>query len=254
MNKIRLGRHTLEVYENIEELPIKRFHAFNKYLLIDAGIGSDVSDITGHVDRALAFMHQKDEDSAKTELHNLRQALYFVAEKESPKYMSFVPFIHSINGEQVHDLSDENVKKILEKLNHVKKSVFDKLVDTYKKKVEEELDQYFPKRFSDSETKEYHDLLRQKTTLLLSYILEGKKDNLSKATELEYLIVTFAKPKSFLGAKSAEILYNKQFSEMCLFIQKEAGLDPDKTTVLDLFNALEVVKKRNTPKNGSGQH
>ena len=44
MRKIVLAKHKVELYDSIDELPIVRFHKYNKMLLIDAGVGSDLSD------------------------------------------------------------------------------------------------------------------------------------------------------------------------------------------------------------------
>ncbi|MGF2526095.1 hypothetical protein ACQUW0_27690, partial [Ralstonia pseudosolanacearum] len=42
MVTVKIGKHTVEMYDTIEELPIVRFHKYQKLLLIDAGIGADI--------------------------------------------------------------------------------------------------------------------------------------------------------------------------------------------------------------------
>ena len=43
MVKAKIGKHEVEIYDTIEELPMVRFHKYQKLLLIDAGIGSDIT-------------------------------------------------------------------------------------------------------------------------------------------------------------------------------------------------------------------
>ena len=45
MKKMTLGTHKVVMYDSIEELPIVRFQKYNKMLMLDAGLGSDVTDI-----------------------------------------------------------------------------------------------------------------------------------------------------------------------------------------------------------------
>ena len=44
---LKLGKHKIEFYDSIDSLPFDRFNSFNKYVMLDAELGSDV--------RGLAF-------------------------------------------------------------------------------------------------------------------------------------------------------------------------------------------------------
>ena len=39
---LKLGKHKIEFFESIEIMPFDRFNAFNKYVMLDAELGSDV--------------------------------------------------------------------------------------------------------------------------------------------------------------------------------------------------------------------
>ncbi|MGL5979408.1 MAG: hypothetical protein ACRCZY_00735, partial [Phocaeicola sp.] len=45
MRKETINGHKVEIYDSIDELPIRNFHKYNKYLLVDSGVGSDLNDI-----------------------------------------------------------------------------------------------------------------------------------------------------------------------------------------------------------------
>ena len=49
MKTLKLAGKTIEVYDDIENLPVTRFHKYNKMLLVDAGIGSDIADFDKHI-------------------------------------------------------------------------------------------------------------------------------------------------------------------------------------------------------------
>ena len=53
MKREVINNHIVILYDSIDELPIIRFHKYNKYMLIDSGIGSDLNDINVHIDRAI---------------------------------------------------------------------------------------------------------------------------------------------------------------------------------------------------------
>ena len=56
MRKVRVGRHVLDLYDGIDDMPIGRFHRFNRNLMVDAGIGSDLQAVDSHITKAMAFM------------------------------------------------------------------------------------------------------------------------------------------------------------------------------------------------------
>ena len=56
MRLLQLGKHKVELYDSIEDLPMMRFHKYNKMLLVDAGIGSDLNDFDRHIEKALWFL------------------------------------------------------------------------------------------------------------------------------------------------------------------------------------------------------
>ena len=64
MREVRIGKHRVRLYDSIDDLPMERFHRYNKMLLIDAGLGSDISAMDAHVEKVVRFMRGGDIDSA----------------------------------------------------------------------------------------------------------------------------------------------------------------------------------------------
>jgi hypothetical protein len=173
MKELQIGKHRVLIYDSIDELPIRRFHKFNRYMLIDSGIGSDLNDINAHINRIAQYM-TSDLDKGRIELENLRQSLYLISEETNPKHLSFAVLVHSIDGKRVLDLSDDNMAKVINTLGEVKKSVLDRLIETVKKKIETELRLYFPRQFDDVAVKDYFDRLKSRVLLQLDTLIRKR--------------------------------------------------------------------------------
>ena len=55
MKTVKIGERTVEIYDAIDELPMLRFHKYNKMLLVDAGIGSYLQDFETHIEKAIRY-------------------------------------------------------------------------------------------------------------------------------------------------------------------------------------------------------
>ena len=242
MRRLFVNGKVLKVYDSIDELPIVNFQKYNKYLLIDAGIGSDIDSIDDHISR-IAKLVKADTAKAIQELQNMRQNMYMITSEISPKYMAFAALIHSIDGRVVSDLSDENLKTILNELRSVRHYWIIDFLAGFKKKVETELDLYFPEDFNNAKQKEAYDKVKLRTVLVLDSIIYDS-DNSSEIEQIDSLLINMHKPSSFVGSNSVEIKYDRQFENGCLLIAERTGLDAKSMTTLQFYNAMNVIKKQ----------
>jgi hypothetical protein len=240
----KIAGHRVEFFDAIEELPVVRYQKFNKMLIVDSGVGSDVSDVDGHLYRATTFIQKGDTTSAMTELSNLRQNIYFVQQNLSPRFLAFAAFVKSIDGKPCDDLSDEGLQRIVDKLSREKVGILSALVDRAKKKIDEELVQMFPKLFDGSSTKEYYDLLRRRTLLLLDCIISGKTKTKRDKIELLTLdLLTFSKPQEFLNG-DVEVQYDRAFEKMSITIAEHLHIEPKTLSVVAFYEAYEYLKDK----------
>lgn len=242
MRTEQIGKNIVEIYDSIDELPIKRFHKFNKYMLVDSGIGSDLNDINRHIGRISKYIGT-DNDSAKKELENLRQSLYMISEETNVKHLSFAILVKSINGKAVFDISDEGVRKTMARLSEIKQGFLDRLIESVKKKIDQELVLYFPKQFDNGAIKEYYDRLREKALLQLDAIIRGNK-NEDKIDKIDNFLLSLAKPEIFRGRASKEIAFDKEFENMCIFLKKELSIDTNDMNVMQFYSSFEYLKKQ----------
>lgn len=243
MKNLTVNKKTVRVYDSIDEMPIINFQKYNKYLLIDSGIGSDVDDIDAHIARIAKFIKSNNAKKALQELQNMRQNMYMVNSEISPKYLAFAALIHSIDGEEVNDLSDDGLKNVLARLKEIKHSKIIDFLVWLKKKVTTELEMYFPGDFVNPKEKDAYDKLKQRTLFVLDSMINGT-DNSEQIETIDMVMLNMHSPKSYIGSESVEIKYDKQFESTCLLIAQKTSTDAKKMTVLQFYNAVDNIKQQ----------
>lgn len=244
MKTAQIGKHIVEYYDSIEDLPIVRFHKYNKMLLIDAGLGSDLTDFDAHIEKAVAFIQSGDKDNATNELNNLRKAVYFIQNGLSPKYLAFAALVSKVDGKATEDLSDDGLRSVVDTLADTTQKQAVSELDSAKKKIDEELRTYFPAMFDNADEKEFYNMLKARTVATLQNIIENKPQSEWQNVErLTRELLIFAKPPVFDGSESVEIVADKQFERMCLMIAQHLNVDARKYSVLAFYNAFEYLKE-----------
>lgn len=245
MREVKLGKHKVVLYNSIEELPMVRFHRYNKMLLLDAGLGSDLEAVDGHIERAVRFIKGDHRQEAATEMENIRQTIYLILQGMCPKHLAFAVLVKEIDGKPCDDVSDEGLQKTLDVLGDVPLKEMTAEHEAVKKKIDDELTLYFPEDFDNASEKEYYDIMKRRTQAMLDAVLNGETDE-HKATieKLTDELVCFTKPKVFTGKDSVEIAYDKQFEDMCLMLGQQLNADVKKYTVMEFYNAYGYVKKQ----------
>lgn len=242
MIKLSINGHSLKVYDSIDEMPIVNYQKYNKYLLIDSNIGSDLDDYHRHISRMILYIKNNKLAELRQELVNQRQLMFMINQQISPRYLAFAALIAEFDNEPVTDLSDDNLKSLLDKLRDMKHSLLCRILQKVKKKLNTELNLYFPSLFSSSKEKEAYDKLRMRTILELEGIAEDK-DNTDKILEIDTYFLGLSKPLSFDGSNSAEIKYDKSFEQACALIQSKLKLQAKSLRVLEYYSAIETLNK-----------
>lgn len=241
MKNLLINKKIVRVYDSIDEMPIVNFQKYNKYLLIDSGIGSDADDIDSHIVKIAKFIKAGNNKKALQELQNMRQNMYMVNSEISPRYLAFAALIHSIDGKEVNDLSDDGLKRLLQDLKDIKHSKVMDFLLWLKKKIAAELETYFPGDFVSSKEKEAYDKLKNRTLLVLGSIINDV-DNTEQIELIDTMMLNMYTPKVFSGSESVEVKYDKQFESTCLLIAQKTSMDAGKMTVLQFYNAVDNIK------------
>lgn len=112
----------IEFFQSPEEMTIKRYQRFQKFVMIDSEVGSTFEDFDERTMKAIAFLRNKMLDEAVKELENRRQAAYNAYTDYSPKSYALALLVKSINGVDYtgkYYLTDEGLDEILNKLEEI---------------------------------------------------------------------------------------------------------------------------------------
>lgn len=139
MKTINTGKHVIKLYDSVDELPIGAYQRYNKFLLIDAGIGSSVDDFDTHIVKLAKLIGNNDREKAAQELQNMRQNLYMINANISPKYLAFAALVYSIDGQKIEAVSDDDYSELLAKIQETPHSLLTKTLDWLKKKLQTSL-------------------------------------------------------------------------------------------------------------------
>lgn len=120
MREIRHNGHRIVIEDDISRLNIQRFQHFNRWLLIESGIGSDLEAINSRLSNVMNYIRLEEKEKALKEVANLSQAMAFTMQNISPEMSAFICLCDSIDGVKVNDLSEEGIKRYVEILGKKK--------------------------------------------------------------------------------------------------------------------------------------
>lgn len=123
MIKKSIGRKHLLIYDSVSELPSNRYHLFNSYCLMSMGIGSDVEGINEHIADIFGALQKKDFDRLNILFQNYYHSLRMIVDHEDIPSVAFACLVHSVNGKEVIDTSEEGLKRLAKDLAGAKRRV-----------------------------------------------------------------------------------------------------------------------------------
>lgn len=243
MKTVFIKGKKIQLYDSIDEMPIVNFQKYNKCVLIDSGLGSDIDSIDNHIVDIAKYVKNGDTKNALQELQNMRQTMHMIVSGVSPKNLAFAALIYSIDGVEQKNLSDEHLQEIMDELNELPFGLFINLVEKLKKKLSTELELYFPSEFDSAKEKEAYSKLKSRTLLQLKELIDDN-DYAKNIAEIDKFLFSLHRPKSFIGKDSDEIRYDKQFESACMMISQKTGLNAKQMTVLEFYNTLVNIQKQ----------
>lgn len=246
MVTVTIGGLKVRMYDSIDELPIVRFHRYQRSLLVDAGVGSDIAAFDQRIERTRRFLMAGDAEKAGRELENLRQSVFLIQNSVDTKLLSFAALVAEVEGVACDDLSDEGLRKVCGMLADVPVGEMTAQLEAVKKKIDDELQLYFPKIFNDASVKEYYDILRQRALAVLNGIIRGedKPGETAEVDKLTTALITYSKPQMFSGSEGVEVTFDRQFEDLCLVLSEQVHVSSKRLTVLEFYNAFDFVRER----------
>lgn len=136
MKSYKLGLHEVKFYNSIDDLPIKRFQKFNKYMMIDNEVGSTFEDFLRRDRMISEFIDKEMYEEAKTAMSNRSQTVFNAYMDYSPREQALAIMVHSIDGKRYTDYSDDTLDEITGRLDEYgfTKKDMDETIEKVKKK------------------------------------------------------------------------------------------------------------------------
>lgn len=135
MKTLTIAKHVVQIYEDLDEMPMANYHKFNKFLLFETGLAPDTDGLLSHITKLSQLISADNKDKAIEELSNMQQSIYYIMEGVSPISLAFASLIYSIDNKVITDYSDNALKQISNKLNAENFGRLKSIVKELKKKL-----------------------------------------------------------------------------------------------------------------------
>jgi hypothetical protein len=137
MIEIQFGKNNkLKMYRAADELPMKLYSRFQKYLLVENGVGSTIEAIGTHFAKWFELQSHELHKEALEEGKNLYYNFYMVLQEMNVPGLAFCCLVHSVDDIEVVDYSENNLKALTDALSSLglTQKVVEQAIDEVKKK------------------------------------------------------------------------------------------------------------------------
>lgn len=121
----------MELYKDINTMPITVFMRFQKYVMIEQGLGSNVQDFSTRLSKLNEYIINNRKDNAVEELKNVFSLFYNIVEKEQDVKLYAIACL--VKGNE--KLSDDEIKEFVKDrlLNKTVSEIYETYFDLKKK-------------------------------------------------------------------------------------------------------------------------
>jgi hypothetical protein len=253
MKTIEFKKHRIEIFSSIEDLPIKRYQKFNKFLMIDNEVGSTFEDYDIRTQKAIELLSKNLKDEAIIELENRRLAVFNSYNEYSPVGFAFAILVKKIDDQEFSDYSDDGLNRIIETLDKIGFS-FKELtenVQEIKKKIDDAKKLYFPNAESKSSEIEMNGLVLARMRAQINLIENFCEENEKALFEIEKEILLKNAPRSWnvYVKGNMEIEMEVEFEKYLIAVSEHTNESIESMSVFRFETMVNYLKEKNS-KNG----
>ncbi len=132
MRSVKLAGKEVVFFESIKEMSIVRHHEFQKLLLQDIGIGSDMDSVAAHFSNLHTLLGGGKHSEAMQEATNMHNNLFCMIDGINIKSMCFASLVHSIDGEE-YELKEGYIEKVLKRVSKAQVGKLEEIIFEVKK-------------------------------------------------------------------------------------------------------------------------
>ncbi|AHK11384.1 tail assembly chaperone [Flavobacterium sp. phage 1/32] len=239
-------------YDSPENLPIKRFQRFNKYVLIDVEVGQSFEDYDQRTHKAVAFLRKDMKEEAIKELENRRQMVYNAFEEYSPKHYALALMVKSINGQVFTDITEKGLEEVLIKLDEIGYTQKELELDLseVKKKIYDVLEMYYPKHFKTNEEENFNIIFKNRLEAELDSIIKSE-DFSEEIYNFEKQMLELKKPNiwNVYAEGNLEIQMEVEFEKFLLAVSEHTNEKIDEVSTFRFYALVDFLKEKFKPRN-----
>ena len=138
----------IEMYEELDDLPIIRKQKHDFYTMLDLAVGSSKESVAHRVSRASQYFQMGEQEAGLTELANVQLGLSMLEQGAPPDGLAFAVMVKSINGNPCNDITERGLMLTLHQLNDLglthKKAI--EIIEASKKKSKRKWMSFFQRK------------------------------------------------------------------------------------------------------------
>lgn len=116
---VKHGKHEIELFDSIHNLPILRFQRFNKYQMQTVEIGNTFGDYDQRTVKILQFLKKGMTKEAIQELENRRQTVFNAFNEFAPSGKTFAILVKRIDDKYYNTFAPDDLNRCLEHLERI---------------------------------------------------------------------------------------------------------------------------------------
>jgi hypothetical protein len=110
--------HKIITWGSIDEMPINRYSAFNRYMMLSDGLGSSFSDIENiHIRPLVQILDDK--KKAIQQISNLRELVFNLLNEVNFEHRAYCVLVHSIDGKELTGFSESDIDETIKTLGRI---------------------------------------------------------------------------------------------------------------------------------------
>lgn len=241
---------TVEFYDSILELPMRRLNEFNIHLAQDAGIGSTLGSFDERMGALVTALNSGSISNAIAEHYNARLGLYLMLEEGiSTTARCLADVVRKVNGASVATHSEAEMMDVHHTLSiWMSQAQAEEVAANLKKKFNGELKVAFPELFPDTEELEFYINLLKRARLQLNEALQDA--DVSRAMgEIDSWLAEQMAPDNydFSNTENAVEAKRRGFAVIVAGLAMRGIPGAAELTAYDFHATIQAIKN-NTPK------
>ena len=115
----KIGKHEIEIYDDIQQMPMKRIQKFNKYSMKANEVGSTFADYDKRTMKTIAFLEKGMTEEAIQELGNRRLTVFNAYQENDISGKAFACLIKRIDKKEYIGSSSGVIEEIYDHLDEI---------------------------------------------------------------------------------------------------------------------------------------